>query len=85
MNSFLAIALTCSLLLPGIASAHCKDHEPTKEQRLALAECLKTDKPMKDCKKEVMGADATKECGDSCPMKEHRKKGKKAHKHTEAE
>lgn len=75
----LAIAFTFS---GSVLAGHHKGgpmKEPTKEERTAMsamhtkmAECLKTEKPMADCHKEMM---------DSCPMAKEGKCPMMAHGH----
>lgn len=75
MRTVLA-AVVCGFMMSPLAFAkhHEKMPEPTKEQRTKMAdmhskmaECLKSEKPMKDCHKEMM--DSCKEAHDGkCPM-----------------
>lgn len=75
MKLFAAL-LFCSSLLSSAAFAkhHENMPEPTKEQRMKMAEahikmaeCLKSDKTMKDCHMEMM-ASCKEANGGKCPM-----------------
>lgn len=75
MKMFASLLFCGSLLSPAaFAKHHEKMPEPTKEERMKMAdahtkmaECLKSDKTMKDCHKEMM--DSCKEAtGGKCPM-----------------
>lgn len=89
------IVLALSLCFSGFASAdhHGKMPEPTKEERAAMAEmhtkmaeCLKTEKAVSDCHKEMMDACPMAKEGKKCPMMamhhggHHRMKKDKANK-----
>ncbi len=75
MKMFAALLFCGSLLSPAaFAKHHEKMPEPTKEQRMKMAEahtkmaeCLKSEKTMKDCHTEMMTS--CKEAnGGKCPM-----------------
>lgn len=91
-NVILSLSMLC-FLAPVAALANHHDgamKEPTKEERTQMvdlyskmADCLKTEKPMADCHKEVVASCPMAKAG-KCPMMmghhhadgEHGKKGK---------
>ncbi|HTL12974.1 MAG TPA: hypothetical protein VL588_10825 [Bdellovibrionota bacterium] len=76
MKKFLVSSAAILSLISGVALAHGMGDmkEPTKEERQKMADmhskmadCLKSDKPMKECKDDMM-KNCKDSMGDDCPM-----------------
>ncbi len=83
--TILPMFLAAVLFSTGSFAANKQMKEPSKEDRAKIADmhekmadCLRSDKSMKDCRSEMQAS--CKEMGDACPMSHWDKKAKRKYR-----
>ncbi|MCM2280463.1 MAG: hypothetical protein NDI61_01300 [Bdellovibrionaceae bacterium] len=71
--TLVAVTLAASSLIAADTKPSKEDRQKMAEMHTKMADCLKSDKPMGDCKNEMMKSCKSMMGKESCPMMDHTK------------